>query len=344
VWAARLPLLQSFVLTEEAKRRRSHGKSQMERAGIGADVEAATLQERGKARDGEAVKTKKAGVIDSGAKGFEAFPFARFGASGGDEREGGANFEKGSRQGAPAFERPLLFRAAGVDGEMDGLRRNRGVRPFKRVVGRLEIETRGFKRAAARREDLAALLEDRQIAILARDPVADEPAVPEMVAPGGVGGTMRRSGERGEKNGSISAAEIIGDIKPLATQFANQSPMAPPGRAFGRQWKGPRAGDAGRELEDFGADWSGEGMDLGAGIIAAQFPERRDEVDGVAEEAKVNHNNFAGALRAPQKVGRWPGCHAELLQQPTLGDDEKQAAHFLMRDRRRGGAPRRQVS
>src|ERR1700722_14308508 len=86
-------------------------------------------------------------------------------------------------------------------------------RPMPGVVGHEEVEPRRLQRKAARGQHLPALLKNRQFPVLASDPIANQPIVPEMAPARFVAEPPRRADERSGEDATIRAAEIEGSVE-----------------------------------------------------------------------------------------------------------------------------------
>ena len=112
---------------------------------------------------------------------------------------------------------------------------------------------------------------------------------------------MLCASQRCEENRPVCAAEVKRQIEAFAPQVANDVPMFPPGRAFRAEWKGPCAIDAAasgtlNQLQHFATERRRQDMQLGFRVVSFDLPKRWNQVNGVAEEAEIHHNYFAGAL------------------------------------------------
>jgi len=100
---------------------------------------------------------------------------------------------------------------------------------------------------------------------------------------------------RGEIERPVGAAEVEERIKTLSPQPAGEAETFVPGRAGMSQPVGPDPVHAGSHLQNLGSHGSRHHMEFCPGIIAAQGLERRDQVNGIPQEAEVYDYDLPGA-------------------------------------------------
>ncbi len=111
------------------------------------------------------------------------------------------------------FQRPLLFRAACIDGEMHASSGEFLFSPTRGRFGEPPIETNRLQNHPRGGQDLPPLLKDWEVAILSLDPVWRDPSVPKMLPAVLVNQTPTRADQCGDNECPVRPAEIKHQVK-----------------------------------------------------------------------------------------------------------------------------------
>lgn len=303
------PALVAFLISEKGDGRDVQSDGQMHDAGIGADMQPAALQDAGQLSNAHGARQQlQARVIDGGGELPETGLFPRFlvaGSHHGELREG---LPEQIEHGGVVFHGPFFDGIVGVEREMDcGLGDDLGG-PGQGCLVHLQIESRRGEVESASCQDLPALLEKGEVGVLARDPVADQPWVPEVLATAHVSQSPACATEGSQNGGAVSTGEVEGDVKLFPAHGLDEFELVAKGAFGGIENHGPGPVQAGSELQDFSSHRRRKDMDLSFGIMSFEFPEGRDAMQRVPKETQIdNHYSFclAAALIKAAQAGRF---------------------------------------
>src|ERR1051326_1521925 len=121
--------------------------------------------------------------------------------------------------------------SAGVYRKVDGFALNLRCGPLLRGVWYGQVEARRSQIEATKVEHFASALEYRTTWFDEGDPKRNQPTIPEMRAGPLVSYSPRSASKGRHENGSVSTAELEGDIESLISQSAKNLPL-PTKRAF----------------------------------------------------------------------------------------------------------------